>query len=207
MNESGTKKLSVDTILHVLPQTQCGHCGFDNCKMYAEAIAIGKANINRCSTGGQTGIRMLAKLLNVNPPVLDPLYGKEKPFSIAQIDEFRCTGCTICIQTCPFDAIVGAGKMAHTVIHSCCTGCERCIERCPMDCIKMNPISGTKTGWDAWSLEQAKQAQERYERKRFRLQQENEPISSSVLIDKAKKSDILKKIMERAKARSKMQKS
>ena len=198
-------KNAIEEILQLLPQTQCGHCGYDNCKMYAKAIATGKADINRCSTGGQRGICMLAGLLNISEPVLDTSYGKEKPFSIARIDESKCTGCTLCIQTCPFDAIVGTGKMMHTVIRSCCTGCERCIERCPIDCIVMEPVSGEKTGWDAWSLRQAQQAREKYERKCFRLQQdrENKTARSSSPVDKTRKSEILKKIMARAETRLK----
>lgn len=135
--------------------------------MYAEAIATANADINRCATGGQTGIHMLAELLNVCEPVLDASCGVEKPYAIAEINESRCTGCTLCLQTCPVDAIVGTGKMMHTVISSCCTGCERCLERCPMDCIEMKPVSGEKTGWDAWSFRQAQQARERYERRSF----------------------------------------
>lgn len=199
------KGVTVEKILRLLPQTQCGHCGFDNCRMYAEAIATANADINRCATGGQTGIHMLAELLNVCEPVLDASCGVEKPYAIAEMDESRCTGCTLCLQTCPVDAIVGTGKMMHTVISSCCTGCERCLERCPMNCIEMKPVSGEKTGWDAWSFRQAQQARERYERRSFRLQQEkeNESVRPSALTDKSRKSDTLRKIMERAKARSK----
>ena len=69
----------------------------------------------------------------------------------------------------------------------------------------MKPVSGEKTGWDAWSFRQAQQARERYERRSFRLQQEkeNESVRPSALTDKSRKSDTLRKIMERAKARSK----
>lgn len=196
-------KPTVEDILQLLPQIQCGHCGYDNCKAYAQAILAKQACIDRCARGGQAGISMLAKLLHVAEPVLNTLYGTEKPLSLARIDESKCTGCTICIQTCPFDAIVGTGKMMHTVIHSLCTGCERCVERCPMDCIDMIPVSGTKTCSEAWSPVQAMQARERYERKRIRLQQESrdEAALSSSASDETRKSDILKKIMARAKSR------
>lgn len=201
MDISNKNGLTVEKILLLLPQTQCGHCGYDNCRMYAEAIATGNANINRCAAGGQTGIHMLATLLHVDEPVLDASFGIEKPYSVARINESRCTGCTLCIQSCPVDAIVGTGKMMHTVIHSCCTGCERCLDKCPLDCIEMIPVSGKKTGWDAWSVEQAKLARERYERKILRLRQEKESESarSALPADKIRKADILKKIMGRVK--------
>ncbi len=38
----------VDKIDSILPQTQCGQCGFAGCRPYAEAIASGEADINRC---------------------------------------------------------------------------------------------------------------------------------------------------------------
>ncbi len=56
---------------------------------------------------------------------------------IAQIDESRCIGCTLCIKACPFDAIVGAAKHMHTVITHYCTGCELCLPPCPVDCINL----------------------------------------------------------------------
>ena len=201
MDTSVKNRTTVDEILLLLPQTQCGHCGFDNCRAYAEAIAENRAGIDRCSTGGQSGIRQLASLLNVAEPLLDCSFGMEKPRTVAYIDESKCTGCTLCIQACPVDAIVGTGKMMHTVIGTCCTGCERCIPVCPLECIGLKTVSGTKTGWDAWSAEQAKQARERYERRLHRLQTENgngQPAAAR----ESKKSDILKKVMERARARS-----
>lgn len=202
-------KPTVEDILKLLPQIQCGHCGYDNCKAYAQAIVAQKAGINRCARGGQHGIRMLAKLLDIAEPVLDTLYGTEKPFSLARIDESKCTGCTICIQTCPFDAIVGTGKMMHTVIHSLCTGCERCVKRCPMDCIDMIPVSGTKSCSETWSAVQAMQARERFERRLYRLEQESreELALSSNTTHEARKSDILKKIMARVNSRYNLPKS
>ena len=55
----------VEKIDAVLPQTQCGQCGYPGCKPYAEAIAKGEADINKCPPGGEEGIRKLAELLGV----------------------------------------------------------------------------------------------------------------------------------------------
>lgn len=129
--------ITVDAIDALLPQTQCGQCGYGGCRPYAEALARGEAEINRCPPGGMAGVRALADLLGREPKPLDPACGREKPPAVALIDEDVCIGCTKCIQACPVDAIVGASKQMHTVVNELCTGCELCVPACPVDCIAM----------------------------------------------------------------------
>jgi electron transport complex protein RnfB len=121
----------------LLPQTQCGQCGYPGCRPYAQAIAAGNAGINQCPPGGAATIRALADLLGREPVPLDHSHGVEKPPVLARIDEQRCIGCTLCIQACPVDAIVGAPKLMHTVVAEACTGCELCLPPCPVDCIDL----------------------------------------------------------------------
>jgi electron transport complex protein RnfB len=137
----------VDQVDALLPQTQCGQCGFAGCRPYAEAIAAGEADINLCPPGGQATMRSLADLLDREPKPLAPEHGVEKPRLVAVIDEDVCIGCTLCIQACPVDAILGAGKQMHTVIASECTGCELCLPPCPVDCIDMVPEPVTLKSW------------------------------------------------------------
>jgi electron transport complex protein RnfB len=137
----------VDKIDAILPQTQCGQCGFPGCKPYATAIANGEADINQCPPGGDAGVRALADLLGVEPKPLNAEHGAPKPKSVAVIDENTCIGCTLCIQACPVDAILGAAKHMHTVIASECTGCELCVAPCPVDCISMQPIGEHVDNW------------------------------------------------------------
>jgi Na+-translocating ferredoxin:NAD+ oxidoreductase subunit B len=129
-----------DQIDDLLPQTQCTQCGYNGCRPYAEAIASGEAPINRCPPGGAQGIGKLAALLGCQVMPLDPEYGVDKDLAAALIDEQWCIGCTLCIQACPVDAIVGAPKRMHTVLLDRCTGCELCIAPCPVDCIEMIPV-------------------------------------------------------------------
>ena len=136
-----------DRVDALLPQTQCGQCGFAGCRPYAEAIAAEKADINQCPPGGEVTIQALAELLGRDPKPLNPENGVEKPKTIAFIDEQTCIGCTLCIQACPVDAILGAAKQMHTVITQECTGCELCVAPCPVDCITMEPVQDTLGTW------------------------------------------------------------
>lgn len=137
----------VDKIDAILPQTQCGQCGFAGCRPYAEAIASGDADINRCPPGGEAVIMALSDLLGVDPKPLDDEVGEEKAKLVAFIDEEICIGCTLCLQACPVDAIIGAAKQMHTIIESECTGCELCVEPCPVDCISMEPVKEDLNSW------------------------------------------------------------
>jgi electron transport complex protein RnfB len=129
----------VDQIDNLLPQTQCGQCGYPGCRPYAEAIAQGDA-INKCPPGGEAGVKALAELLGREVIPLDESLEPTIP-RVAYIREDECIGCTKCIQACPVDAIVGAPKLMHTVIADECTGCDLCVPPCPVDCIDMIPIS------------------------------------------------------------------
>jgi electron transport complex protein RnfB len=179
MNQQQTKELA-DRLEDILPQTQCTKCSYPDCRAYAEAMAIGEALPNRCPPGGVEGIQRLSTILTpVFPqdafelhPKIDPECGLERPRPVAFIDPKTCIGCTLCIQACPVDAIVGASKQMHVVLSDWCTGCDLCIPPCPVDCITMLDVSDQKTGWDAWSQELADVARTRYTNRNVRLDRE-----------------------------------
>ena len=131
----------VEAIEALLPQTQCGRCGYAGCRPYAQAIARGEAEINQCPPGGAAVIGRLAALLSRVPLPLNPANGTEGPPLIARIDEQACIGCAKCLPPCPVDAILGASRQMHTVLLALCTGCELCVAPCPVDCISMVPRS------------------------------------------------------------------
>jgi len=157
----------VEQIDALLPQTQCRKCGFQGCRPYAEAMAQGAADINRCPPGGEAGIRRLASLLDKPFKMLDPACGSEQPRLLAVIDEASCIGCTKCLPPCPVDAIVGASKLMHTVLSDRCTGCELCVAPCPVDCIRMMPAPTQD-----WTALQAHEARQRYQAKQRRMQRQ-----------------------------------
>jgi Na+-translocating ferredoxin:NAD+ oxidoreductase subunit B len=147
----------------LLPQTQCRRCGYAGCRPYAEAIAAGDADVDRCPPGGSGTLDALARLLGRPAPPLDTSRGVPGPLRVARIDEDACIGCTLCIAACPVDAIIGTRKRMHGVLTSLCSGCELCVVPCPVDCIEMIPA-----GRD-WTATDATAARERFERRRERL--------------------------------------
>ena len=163
-----------DRVEDLLPQTQCTKCGYAGCRPYAQAIADGAADINQCPPGGMEGVARLSAVTGRPVIPLNPVNGMERARPVAFIDESLCIGCTLCIQACPVDAILGATKQMHTILPSLCTGCDLCVAPCPVDCISMLPVTGERTGWDAWSQQQADAARARHDLRTVRLQRERD---------------------------------
>ena len=171
-------RASATQILAALPQTQCTRCGYPDCAGYAQAIVDGEAKINQCPPGGADGIERLARITGLPAEPLNPDNGTEGARKLAVIDEAWCIGCTLCLDACPTDAILGSNKRMHTVIEPYCTGCELCIPVCPVDCIALEDASGARTGWDAWSQPQADEARERYAFHTLRLARTQQEIDA-----------------------------
>jgi len=147
----------------LLPQTQCTRCGYADCRAYADAIAVGTADINRCPPGGETTLLALAALAGRAPQPLDATCGQFGALTVAVIDESACIGCKLCIDACPVDAIIGAPKRMHAILPSLCSGCELCVAPCPVDCIAMVPAARE------WTDADAVLARDRYRARRVRL--------------------------------------
>jgi electron transport complex protein RnfB len=177
-----------DRINDVLPQTQCTKCGYDGCRPYAEAIAAGEP-INQCPPGGAAGIERLAQLTGRATLPLNAANGAEGPLRVAVIDEALCIGCTLCIQACPVDAIIGAARVMHSVIPQWCNGCDLCVAPCPMDCIAMLPVEPAR----AWNDDDARVSRARYESRRMRLAREREERAQALLAKAHAKLDELER--------------
>jgi electron transport complex protein RnfB len=157
--------VTVKAIDALLPQTQCGECGFSGCLPYAEALAQGSAPIDRCPPGGVATVKALAELLNQDPgPYLVEAQANTRPPALAMIREEECVGCTKCLQACPVDAIIGSAKVMHAILNSDCTGCGLCVEPCPVDCIEL--VSLEEPGYDKENTRQ------RYHARQIRLLRE-----------------------------------
>ncbi|MGQ0523220.1 MAG: RnfABCDGE type electron transport complex subunit B [Betaproteobacteria bacterium] len=192
--------ISAETVDALLPQTQCGKCGHPGCRPYAEAVTRGRADINRCPPGGDELIRALAALLDVPYRPLDPAFGSHRPPAVALIDEAACIGCTLCIQVCPVDAIVGAAKFMHTVIAHECTGCELCLPPCPVDCIVMQPQPAAQT--PASRQLGAARARRRYEARAARLLREGGARAARLAASRAAAEERKRATIQRAVARA-----
>jgi H+/Na+-translocating ferredoxin:NAD+ oxidoreductase subunit B len=179
----------------LLPQTQCTRCGYPACRPYADAIAAGTAEINRCPPGGASTIAALAELTGRESRPLDPSCGVEGPRMCAEIDETACIGCTLCIVACPVDAIIGAAKRMHSVLASLCTGCELCLPPCPVDCIVLR-VDG-----NAWTTADAAAARGRFVAHSDRLAR-SERISDRAVAHCAADAAARKAVVDAALARA-----
>ena len=126
---------AVDKLNALMPQLQCGLCGYPGCKPYAQALLAGSATVDLCPPGGASLAEKLARLLGQEQIAHQPAAFDTE--LVARIDEAACIGCFRCVQVCPTDAIVGAPKRLHSVLSSDCTGCQLCLPVCPVDCINL----------------------------------------------------------------------
>ena len=186
-----------ESINALLPQTQCTKCGYDGCLPYAEAMAKGEAEINRCPPGGDAGIAKLASLLEKPLLALDPECGLHEPLKLAVIEEEHCIGCTLCIQACPVDAIVGANKKMHSVLSDWCTGCDLCVAPCPVDCITMVTVEPNV----AWTDQMAQTARQRYEVRQTRIASVQTTQSDVPTPAASEKQEAIAAALARARAR------
>ncbi len=186
----------IEEIDNILPQTQCGLCGYDGCKPYASALIENNERIDRCLPGGIPTLKKIGQLLNKNvEPFLASMQARQKPPLLAVINDEECIGCTKCIQACPVDAIAGSAKSMHVILNTECTGCELCVEPCPMDCIDMIEISPAS---EALKKQQAQVAKMRYTAKLNRTEKKTSTKTQTI----SQRKDYIQQVLARARKKS-----
>jgi electron transport complex protein RnfB len=195
-----TDNALIDRLDALLPQTQCRQCGFAACRPYAAAMAAGEAATDRCPPGSEDTARALASALGTAYAAPDPQYGVCQPPVLAVIVEAQCIGCTLCIQACPVDAIIGAPKLMHGVINDACTGCGLCLPPCPVDCIELVPVAPRTTEKKQAA---AAGARKRYEARERRLAAGRAAAEAALALktETAKKKRAVEAAIKRARER------
>jgi Na+-translocating ferredoxin:NAD+ oxidoreductase subunit B len=199
--------ISAEALDALLPQTQCGECGYPGCLPYAQALALRLAPIDKCPPGGVATVKALSEALGLDSePYVSQALIKTRPPAQAVIREAECIGCTKCIQACPVDAIIGSAKLMHSVITHECTGCGLCVEPCPVDCIELRALPEPAYNRDT--------ARERFKARGIRLLREEQvkqqayhekrrlvSESTNAQHDKVAKHEYILQAMARAQAK------
>ena len=154
---------TAEKIRDVLPQVNCGACGFSGCDGYAKALSSGETTkTNLCVPGGDGTAKEIAEILGVEAgEVVERVayvscngtcLPEEKKYEYQGIKTcraanmlysgdnfctFACLGYGDCIKVCPRDAICTNDKGVATVDPRKCIGCGLCVEECPNDLIKL----------------------------------------------------------------------
>ena len=187
----------IDLVDDLLPQTQCGLCGYGGCKPYARAISNGE-KINKCPPGGQETVDEIAAILGITSTALENEEVERGRDNLALIVEDECIGCTKCIAACPVDAIFGAAKLMHTVLSDLCTGCGLCLDPCPVDCIVLKPRINQRfeSRQDKEAKSLAKLARNRFDARNKRLEQSARDSEQRAESLKIRTKDILTRAMK-----------
>ena len=199
MKVSGSGLDTIETVNTVLPQLQCQRCGYPSCRDYAKAVFQGDAPANLCDPGGVRILGLLNRITGQGHTALEPAFDTQTLPTGVMIRESECIGCTLCIKVCPVAAIVGAGKLMHTVILDDCTGCELCLPACPVDCI-VAIGAGSKEAQKYQQLLVSKSSHHRsnFEKRERRL--ESSPIRRAKLTNTVRHDEIGKSV-ERVRLR------
>lgn len=154
----------VEEISLVLPNVNCGGCGFPGCAPFAAAVAEGKAAYSGCPTGGAAVAAMVAKIMGIEPGEFQrqvafvkchgtegnvkKFYNYDGPDSCIAASQlatggskscsYGCLGLSTCSNACGFDAISIQGGIA-VIDPDKCTTCGACVAVCPKFLIEMVP--------------------------------------------------------------------
>lgn len=156
----------IEKIGEVLPQANCGACGYAGCGDYANAIIEKNAPSNLCKPGGIKTAEAISKItgsdnsaeiipevavlhcsgdcratgIKYNFTGIRTCASVKRFYSGNSTCSFGCVGFGDCINVCEFNAITIRDDIAH-INPDLCFGCGSCAKVCPNGLISIKPKS------------------------------------------------------------------
>ena len=153
----------VDAILEVLPNANCGGCGYAGCSAYASAVVEGKAGLDHCAPGGKEVAEKLGTIMGLaiegfeknvafvrcqGHSSFETDYQGPKSCALAAIPaqgpfncKFSCLMFGDCVKACQFNAISIKPGNVPKINLDLCGGCGSCARACPKHIIAVGPVS------------------------------------------------------------------
>lgn len=156
----------IGEVAEVLPQANCGGCGYPGCAGFAEAcVKAGSLEGKLCPVGGQPVMARVAAILGLEAASAEPKvvvvrcngscehrprttrYDGVSSCAVANATyggetdcTFGCLGCGDCVDACQFDAIhMNPETGLPEVDENACTACGACVKACPRRIIELRP--------------------------------------------------------------------
>lgn len=153
-------------VSEVLPQANCGGCGYPGCSGFAAAcVKAGSLEGKLCPVGGQPTMEKVAAILGLEAAASEPKvavvrcngtcanrpkltkYDGVRSCVVANSTyggesgcTFGCLGCGDCVSACTFGAIkMNPETGLPEVDESKCTACGACAKACPRSIIEIRP--------------------------------------------------------------------
>ena len=154
----------IGLVAEVLPQANCGGCGFPGCSGFANACVKAESLEGLlCPVGGAAVMGQIADILGMAAAAQDPkiavvrcngncdarprtnLYDGASSCAVAASlysgdtgCSFGCLGLGDCVDACGFDAIrINPTTLLPEVVEDACTACGACVKACPKSIIEL----------------------------------------------------------------------
>jgi len=155
----------IGQIAELLPNANCGACGFAGCYDFANKIVEGKVELSKCSVCDSDAREEISRLLGVDASQAEKKVARilcrgnneaAKRKNVYYIGPNTCSALALmgglklcqygclrggdCVEACPFNAIFMFDNGLPIVIEEACTGCGLCAKACPRNIIEIHPI-------------------------------------------------------------------
>jgi len=155
----------IGQVAELLPNANCGACGFAGCYDFATKLVEGKVELTKCSVCSSDSREEISRLLGFESTETEKkvarvlcrgdndaakrknvhYIGPTSCSALALIGglklcQYGCLGGGDCVEACPFDAIFMADNGLPVIIKEACTGCGLCAKACPRNIIEIHPV-------------------------------------------------------------------